>query len=175
MQNKKIFTFFALIILLIVTALTQSNAIEVTIYKRPIQKIKFNNKEIIKTKHYNDFIIKAEKYNIDPKLLMSICYVESNFKPDVVNKKSGASGMCQLLPKYHKIDNYLDANSNIDRASEYLSELTDLCNGNNYCIINSYNVGYYGYKNKGKKNMHYYNKVMNYYNNYDFSTVEEET
>lgn len=171
---KRIFTtLFAFMVLMI---MIKSNATTVTMHKRPIEITRISsNKEVIQTVHYNKFIDKATKHNIDPKLLMSICYVESTFKPNVINKKSGASGMCQLLPRYHKLDNYLDVNSNIDKASEYLSELTDLCNGDNYCIINSYNVGYYGYKNKGKKNTHYYNKVMNYYNNYDFSTVEEET
>lgn len=171
---KRIFTtLFAFMVLMI---MIKSNATTVTMHKRPIEITRISsNKEVIQTVHYNKFIDKANEHNIDPKLLMSICYVESTFKPNVINKKSGASGMCQLLPRYHKLDNYLDVNSNIDKASEYLSELTDLCNGDNYCIINSYNVGYYGYKNKGKKNTHYYNKVMNYYNNYDFSTVEEET
>lgn len=132
-----------------------------------------NNKtqQTVKTDHYNVFIHKADKYNIDPQLLLSICYAESTFKTNVVNKNSGASGICQLLPRYHKMDNYFNAKSNIDKASEYISQLTEKCKGNNYCIINSYNVGYYGFKNKNYKNHSYYNKVMFYYNNYNFDST----
>lgn len=39
--------------------------------------------------------------DLDPNYVLAIIYHESRFKPDVVNSKTNATGLMQILPKWH--------------------------------------------------------------------------
>ncbi len=101
----------------------------------------------------------AQKHNVDAKLLMSICVVESQLRPDV-KSHAGAIGMCQIIPKWHSTtaDAMYDYRQNIDKSAEHIALLLKSCNRDLSCVMQSYNVGYYGYK-AGTRNPRYQAKV----------------
>lgn len=101
----------------------------------------------------------AQKYNIDPKLLLSICVVESQLRPKV-KSHAGAIGMCQIIPKWHNTtaEAMYDYVQNIDKSAEHIAELISMCNQDRSCAIQSYNLGHYGYK-AGKRATVYLSKV----------------
>lgn len=75
--------------------------------------------------------VKANKYDIDPVVLIAIAGVESNYNPKIVNKL-GASGLTQVVKKYHrdkirKINaqggNILNISDNLDVGAQIYSDL----------------------------------------------------
>lgn len=54
---------------------------------------------------YKSYILEiVENYypNLDAQTIMAIVYHESRFQPDAVNSRTGATGLMQVLPKWHK-------------------------------------------------------------------------
>lgn len=98
-----------------------------------------NNKEQIKQK-----IIKAaQKYDIDPNLLLALAEQESGFSQNAVSK-AGAIGVMQLMPATAK-ELGVDPNNvdqNIDGGARYLAQMIKLNNGNIPLALASYNAGY---------------------------------
>jgi soluble lytic murein transglycosylase-like protein len=80
----------------------------------------------------------AEDRGIDPTLVLAVAAVESKFKPGAVNPATGATGLMQVVPKWHQ-DKVLDAGGetsllliapNIDVGAAILAEYVDADAGN---------------------------------------------
>lgn len=63
----------------------------------------------------------AKKYGIPENVLRNLIKTESNFDPNAFNKSSGATGIAQLLPKYHP-NAGKSATGDIDEAGKTLLE-----------------------------------------------------
>lgn len=105
----------------------------------------------------------AEKYSVDAKLLLSICVSESHLRAKVRNK-SGATGLCQVMPKMHgrSTRELLDYRINVDQAAQILALLNKQCKGRRACVIQSYNTGWGAYL-KGVRAPQYLAKVQTEY------------
>lgn len=93
---------------------------------------------------YEPFIAAAaRKYGVDPRVLWTIAYLETCFRPDLVSPK-GARGLMQFIPstaKRFNLRNPYDALQSIDAAARYVSELTKQFNGRLDLVLASYNSG----------------------------------
>lgn len=105
----------------------------------------------------------AAKYGVDAKLVLSICVSESHLRAKVRNK-SGATGLCQIMPKMHGRSSreLLDYRVNVDLAARIVSDLTKQCKGRRACVIQSYNTGWGAYL-KGARAPQYLAKVQTEY------------
>ncbi len=85
----------------------------------------------------------AERYAVDPRLILGVIRVESNFNPRA-RSVSGARGLMQLLPETARrfgarsID---DPAQNIDAGTHYLRYLLDLFRGDVDRALAGYNAG----------------------------------
>lgn len=93
----------------------------------------------------------ANKYNIDPILVVSLIYVESSFNSDSKSNKN-ARGLMQLLPDtasyiqrkigdHTPIENLHDDETNIRLGVAYLNYLIEKNNGNIEYALIAYNMG----------------------------------
>lgn len=83
-------------------------------------------------------------------LVLAIISVESNFREDLLGFNDD-TGLMQVIPKYHKerIKRYLydekvdlyDPRLNIMVAMDYLEELLEEFDGDEYAVISAYNMG----------------------------------
>lgn len=105
----------------------------------------------------------AEKYGVDAKLVLSICVSESHLRAKVRNK-SGATGMCQIMPDMHgrSARELMDYRVNIDQAAQIVALLNKQCKGRRACVIQSYNTGWGAYL-KGVRSPQYLAKVQTEY------------
>ncbi|WAK44498.1 hypothetical protein [Erwinia phage vB_Ea_2910A] len=105
----------------------------------------------------------AEKYNVDAKLLLSICVSESHLRAKVRNK-SGATGLCQIMPNMHgrTVKELQDYRINVDQAAQIVALLNKQCKGRRACVIQSYNTGWGAYL-KGVRAPQYLAKVQTEY------------
>jgi soluble lytic murein transglycosylase-like protein len=80
----------------------------------------------------------AKDRGIDPTLVLAVAAVESRFKPGAVNPATGATGLMQVVPKWHQ-DKVLDAGGessllliapNLDVGAAILAEYVDADAGN---------------------------------------------
>jgi len=99
----------------------------------------------------------AAKYKIHPGLLAGILEVESNFNAKAYNK-SGATGIAQIIPRWHPNVDATNAEASIDYAAKYLSELQGQLGSIDEAIY-GYNSGP-GAIRKSAENRAYYPKVM---------------
>jgi soluble lytic murein transglycosylase-like protein len=68
----------------------------------------------------------AQRNGVRPELALKIAWRESRYLPDVVNPKSGASGLFQLKPRFFpEVADFFDAEENADVATKYIAELID--------------------------------------------------
>lgn len=85
----------------------------------------------------------ARKYSVDPRVLWTIAYLETRFRPEQVSPK-GARGMMQFIPgtarRFNLINPY-DAGQSIDAAARYVAVLTKQFNGRLDLVLASYNAG----------------------------------
>jgi hypothetical protein len=93
---------------------------------------------------YEPFIAAAaRKYEVDPRVLWTIAYLETRFRSDQVSPK-GARGLMQFIPataKRFNLTNPYDARQSIGAAARYVSELTKQFNGRLDLVLASYNSG----------------------------------
>ncbi len=85
----------------------------------------------------------AERHGIDPRLLWTIAYLESRFRPQLVSPK-GARGMMQFMPATaarYKLTNPHDARQSIEAASRYLHDLTAKFGNHVDLVLAAYNAG----------------------------------
>lgn len=65
----------------------------------------------------------AKKYGQDPKLLKAIAGAESSWRPGIVNKKSGATGLMQVMPdNFQPGENPFDPRDNIMAGARILRD-----------------------------------------------------
>lgn len=86
---------------------------------------------------------KAQKYNIDVKLLKSVAYAESSFNPRAISP-AGCLGIMQLSPakiKEYGIKDPFNPEENIDGGARYLSELLKRFDNNIEYALAAYNAG----------------------------------
>lgn len=91
----------------------------------------------------------AQKYDMDPFLIMGLCMQESGWNPSAVSS-ANARGLTQIVPstatgiaKMIGKPNYdlFNPADSIDMGSAYLKSLIDRYNGNIYAALAAYNMG----------------------------------
>jgi len=83
------------------------------------------------------------RHNIDPDLVNSVIWAESDFKAHAVSRK-GAQGLMQLMPQTAAtlgVDNAFDPRSNVEGGTRYLRELLEKYNFDLAKALAAYNAG----------------------------------
>ncbi|MXZ54548.1 MAG: lytic transglycosylase domain-containing protein [Gammaproteobacteria bacterium] len=141
----------------IATAVSMYFEDEVTLELVRILAVKITSHFHISAADATDFatwiVHASDQHDVNPILLASIIATESSFRQNVVSHK-GAIGPAQIIPKYwEKFCAPLDLNvprDNIECGARILSHLVALCDGDESCAIQSYNMGFSRVQN-GKK------------------------
>ncbi|MDH4099425.1 MAG: lytic transglycosylase domain-containing protein [Nitrospirota bacterium] len=113
---------------------------------------------------------KAERYSLDPLLLMEVIRAESDFDPYAVSPK-GARGLMQLMPGTAArlgVQDSFDPEQNIDGGTRYLRYLLDYFNGSVPLALAAYNAGESAVNRwqsipPYKETQHYVKKIMRNY------------
>ena len=85
----------------------------------------------------------AKRYGIDPRILRSVCFIESRFRLDAVSPK-GARGPMQFMPdtaRRYGLQNPHDPRAAIDAAAHYLRDLLVRFDGRTDLALAAYNSG----------------------------------
>jgi soluble lytic murein transglycosylase-like protein len=89
----------------------------------------------------------AARNGVDPRLLWTIAFLESRFRPGVVSYKNGqpcAYGMMQFIPstaQQYGLQNPFDPRASIEAAGRYVRDLAARFGGRADLILASYNAG----------------------------------
>lgn len=113
----------------------------------------------------------AQKYNIPASLLKAVGKAESEYNVKAISS-CGAQGVMQLMPSTAKslgVTDAFDPYQNIMAGSRYLSNLLDRYDGDVKLALAAYNAGSgnvdkYGGVPPFKETQNYVNKIMNYLN-----------
>lgn len=85
----------------------------------------------------------AKRYGLDPRILRTVCFIESRYRLDAISPK-GARGPMQFMPdtarRYGLRDPH-DARAAIDAAAHYLRDLLVRFNGRLDLALAAYNAG----------------------------------
>ena len=85
--------------MLIVFAAVMTDSVDITDSKEVRKGLLYEDKLTCNADQFCGEVVRiAGLLDIDPDWLMFVFYEESRLRPEVVNKKSGASGLNQLLP-----------------------------------------------------------------------------
>ena len=85
----------------------------------------------------------AKRYGIDPRILRTVCFIESRFRLDAVSPK-GARGLMQFMPATavaYGLQNPHDPKAAIDAAAHYLWHLLKKFGGRVDLALAAYNAG----------------------------------
>lgn len=85
----------------------------------------------------------AKRYGIDPRILRTVCFIESRFRPSAVSPK-GARGLMQFMPATavaYGLQNPHDPKAAIDAAAHYLRDLLRKFGGRVDLALAAYNAG----------------------------------
>jgi len=85
----------------------------------------------------------ARKYGVDPRVLWTLAYLETRFRPELISPKN-ARGLMQFMPATaarFNLKNPHDAAAAIDAAARYVRELTVQFDGRLDLVLASYNAG----------------------------------
>jgi soluble lytic murein transglycosylase-like protein len=89
----------------------------------------------------------AARNGVDPRLLWTIAFLESRFRPGVVSYKNGqpcAFGLMQFIPStaaQYGLQNPYDAHASIEAAARYVRDLAARFGGRADLVLASYNAG----------------------------------
>jgi soluble lytic murein transglycosylase-like protein len=89
----------------------------------------------------------AARNGIDPRLLWTIAFLESRFKPGAISYKNGkpcAYGMMQFIPStagQYGLQNPFDVSAAIEAAARYVRDLSARFGGRADLVLASYNAG----------------------------------
>ena len=89
----------------------------------------------------------AQRHELDPRLLWTIAYLESRFRPEAISYKNGtpcARGLMQFVPataRQYDLRNPHDAREAIDAAARYVRDLYERFGGNTELVLAAYNAG----------------------------------
>ena len=89
----------------------------------------------------------AARTGVDPRLLWTIAFLESRFKPGVVSYKNGqpcAYGLMQFIPStagQYGLQNPFDGRASIEAAARYVRDLAARFGGRADLVLASYNAG----------------------------------
>ncbi|MXW43782.1 MAG: lytic transglycosylase domain-containing protein [Candidatus Dadabacteria bacterium] len=90
-------------------------------------------------------IFAADKHHVDEILLASIIAAESSYRTNAVSEK-GAIGPAQIIPRFWESFcaplNLHEPGDNIECSARILAHLGELCDADESCIIQSYNMGF---------------------------------
>lgn len=110
--------------------------------------------------------IDVEGSNKLTELISAIIWAESRGDPTIVNRKSGATGLMQVLPSTAREMGYtpqemFDPIKNVEAGTKYFLKMRDeYCNGDEDCALRSYLCGFAG---RNKPTCYSYaRKVLNY-------------
>ena len=85
----------------------------------------------------------AKRYGIDPRILRTVCFIESRYRVDAISPK-GARGLMQFMPdtarRYGLRDPH-DARTALDAGARYLRDLLVRFNGRLDLALAAYNAG----------------------------------
>lgn len=112
----------------------------------------------------------SRKYQVDARLVNSICQVESNFNPRAVSPK-GAMGLMQLMPETAAmlgVQDPFNPQLNLEAGVRYLSHLLQTFHGDVELALAAYNAGEQVVQRLGRvphypETIHYIKKVMEAY------------
>ncbi len=85
----------------------------------------------------------AKRYGIDPRILQTVCFIESRYRLNAVSPK-GALGPMQFMPETaqrYGLRNPHDAKASIDAAAHYLRDLLRKFGGRVDLALAAYNAG----------------------------------
>jgi len=120
----------------------------------------------------------ANKWNLEVRLVKAIAKVESNFNLSAKNPSDPSYGLMQITPMlaqdYGLIRDYeyptdleiewmMEVNNNLSVGCWYLNKLSKYPFDQ---MVQSYNVGEYGYNVLGRRNFNYLERVRGYYEKY---------
>ena len=89
----------------------------------------------------------AARNGVDPRLLWTIAFLESRFRPGVVSYKNGqpcAYGLMQFIPStagQYGLQNPFDARASIEASARYVRDLAARFGGRADLVLASYNAG----------------------------------
>lgn len=107
-------------------------------------------REEVNTLLYNLDVIHqlSEEYGLEMELVIAIMRIESNFEPNAISADGKNYGLMQInevhIKHFEDKMSILDIKKNVEYSSSLLSSLKEE-NGNLDYILNSYNMGKYGY------------------------------
>ena len=112
--------------------------------KRKYRRFRSNTLMRQRARLYEPYIAAAaKKYGVDPRVLWTLAYLETRFRPELVSPKK-ARGLMQFMPgtaARFKLKNPHDAAAAIDAAARYVRELTAQFDGRLELVLASYNAG----------------------------------
>ena len=86
----------------------------------------------------------AKTYDLPEELFLRQIQQESSFNPNAVNKRTGATGLLQLMPttvKMFGVKNAKDPRQNLEAGGRYLRQLLDRFGGDQALALAAYNAG----------------------------------
>lgn len=119
---------------------------------------------------FSHIVATSHKYQVDARLVNSVCEVESNFNPRAVSHK-GAMGLMQLMPQTADmlgVHDPFDPQLNLEAGLKYLGHLLKTFNGDVELALAAYNAGETLVQRLGRvppypETIHYIKKVMDTY------------